>query len=145
MIRLMLAQDLPFGSDDDPLRVDPQADRPVGEGSRHAVAVAFKVNETGRRYALGVLDEAVKRPRPIAMRLAISSAQTSAMVPGSDAMRDLPPLLDAAFLQPGIQCVQVGKGRQLVAKAGGARPGRSSRLVPSPSQRPDCRTPASNR
>jgi len=28
----MLAQNLPLGGDDDPLRVDPQAHRPVGEG-----------------------------------------------------------------------------------------------------------------
>src|SRR5208337_2222816 len=42
----MFAQDLPFSRNDDPLRVNPNADRPIGERGRHAVAVALQVNET---------------------------------------------------------------------------------------------------
>ena len=60
---LMLADDLPLGDDDDPVRIDPQAHRAVGEGGRHAVAIALEMDEAGRRNALGVFDEAVERPR----------------------------------------------------------------------------------
>ena len=44
----VLAQDLTLGGDDDPLGVNPQADRAVGERGRHAVAVALEVHEAGR-------------------------------------------------------------------------------------------------
>jgi len=46
---IMLAQDMAFGGDDDPVGIDAQADRPVGEGRWHAVAVALEVHEAGRR------------------------------------------------------------------------------------------------
>ena len=59
----MFTQDLSFRGDDDPLGIDAHADRPVGEGGRHAVAIALQVNETGRRHPLGVLDETVKWPQ----------------------------------------------------------------------------------
>ncbi len=36
----VLAQDLTLGHDNDPFGVNPQADRPVGERGRHAVAIA---------------------------------------------------------------------------------------------------------
>jgi hypothetical protein len=41
----MFTEDLSFRSDDNSLRVDPHADRSIGEGGRHAVAVTFQVNE----------------------------------------------------------------------------------------------------
>jgi hypothetical protein len=50
----MFTEDLSFRSDDNSLRVDPHADRPIGEGGRHAVTVTLQVNETGRRHALGM-------------------------------------------------------------------------------------------
>jgi hypothetical protein len=59
---LMLAKHLPFRDDDNAVRVDTQADGPIGEGSRHAVAVAFQMNEAGRRYALAVFDKTVEGP-----------------------------------------------------------------------------------
>src|SRR3546814_9627336 len=50
----MLAQDLALGGDDEPVRVDPQAHRPVGERGWHAVAIALEGDQAGRRYPLGV-------------------------------------------------------------------------------------------
>lgn len=44
----VLANDLTFRGDDNPLRVNTQAHRPVGEGCRNAVAVAFQMDEAGR-------------------------------------------------------------------------------------------------
>src|SRR5271165_3744291 len=57
---LMRANDLPFGDNDNTVRVNTQADGSIGEGGRHTVAVALKVNQTGRRNTLAVFDEAVK-------------------------------------------------------------------------------------
>ena len=59
----MLTDRLTLGDDDDPVGIDPQAHRAVGEGSRHAVAIALEMDETGRGNPLGVFYEAVKRPR----------------------------------------------------------------------------------
>ncbi len=58
----VLAHDLPLRHHDDPVGVNPQADRPVGERGGDAVAVALEVHETSRRHALGMLDEPVERP-----------------------------------------------------------------------------------
>ena len=44
----MLTDRLTLGDDDDPVGIDPQANRAVGEGSRHAVAIALEMDETGR-------------------------------------------------------------------------------------------------
>ncbi|KWT72158.1 hypothetical protein APV28_1636 [Comamonas testosteroni] len=59
----VLAQDLTFGGDHQPLGVDPQTHRPVGVGGRHAVAVALEVHQAGGRDPLGVFDEAVEGAR----------------------------------------------------------------------------------
>lgn len=40
----MLANDLTFGDNDNAVRVNMEADRPIGEGGRHTVAIALKVN-----------------------------------------------------------------------------------------------------
>ena len=58
----VLAHELTLGGDHDPIGVNPQADRAVGERCRHAVARTLEVHEAGWRYPLGVLDEAVERP-----------------------------------------------------------------------------------
>jgi hypothetical protein len=56
----MLAHDLAFSGDDDPIRINPKAYRPIGEGCRNAVAVALQMHEAGRRDPLGVFDEAIE-------------------------------------------------------------------------------------
>lgn len=61
----MLARDLALGDNNDPVRIDVQADRPVRERSRHAVAVAVEVYEAGQRHPFGVFDEAVEGPPSI--------------------------------------------------------------------------------
>lgn len=107
----VLAQDLSLGGNDNPVRVNPQADQPVGEGSRYAVTVAFKVNQAGRRYPLGVVDEAVEGPawRHQAGHLAGPDIGDRAR---QATMRDMPPLRDAALLEPGIERVQIGEAGQ---------------------------------
>jgi hypothetical protein len=57
----VLADHLTFRGDDNPLRINTQAHRPVGEGCRNAVAVALQMDEAGRGNALGGFDEAVER------------------------------------------------------------------------------------
>ena len=44
---LMFAYDLSLGDDQEAVGIDPQADRPIGEGRRHAVAVAPKASDCG--------------------------------------------------------------------------------------------------
>src|ERR1700712_5529953 len=94
----MLAQDLPLGSDDEPGWIDPQADWPVGKGGGHAVAVALEGDQAGRRYPLGVFDEAVEGPtqRHQAGNFGGMRIGNSA---GQDAMLALPPLRDALLLE----------------------------------------------
>src|SRR3546814_2063398 len=46
---LMFAYDLPLGDNQEAIGINAQADGPIGEGRRHAVAVAFQMHEAGRR------------------------------------------------------------------------------------------------
>jgi hypothetical protein len=39
----VLTHDLPLGGDDDALGIDPHADGTIGEGRRHAVAIALQM------------------------------------------------------------------------------------------------------
>ena len=107
----MLAQDPPLGGDHDPLRVDPHAHRPVGERGRHTVAVALELHEAGRRYTLGVLDEAVERTTQRHQAGDLLGLRVGDRA-GQDAMLDLAPLLDAALLEPGVERVQIGEAGQ---------------------------------
>lgn len=59
---LMLAYHLSFRHDQEATGIDPQADRPIGEGCWHAVAIALQVNQAGRRDALAMFDKAVEGP-----------------------------------------------------------------------------------
>ena len=52
---------LSFSDEDDPVGINTQADRSIGEGCRHAVAIAFQMDETGRGNPLGMFDESVER------------------------------------------------------------------------------------
>src|SRR5690606_2941556 len=56
----MLAYDMPLRGNHDPFWIDPEADWPIGEGRRHAVAIALQMDQAGRRDPLGVFDEAVE-------------------------------------------------------------------------------------
>jgi hypothetical protein len=106
----VLADDLPLGRDDEPVGVDPQADRAVGERRRDTVAVPLEADQAGRRHPLALLDEAVKGRRRL---------HQGRLLPGPDlrdgprqrAMRRAPPQLDAALLEPSVQCRQVGEVR----------------------------------
>ncbi|TWG94259.1 hypothetical protein L598_003700000360 [Mesorhizobium sp. J18] len=59
---------------------------------------------------------------------------------GLHVMGNLLPQVPASLFQPLVQGLQRRESTALAAKAGGGRPGRSSRPVPSPSPKPDCRT-----
>jgi len=106
----VLAHDLPFRGNHNPLRIDPEADRPVGEGRRHAVAIALQMDQAGRRDPLGVFDEAVEEawhrhqePRFLDPDVLDRSRP--------EAMGDLLPQLPAALLQPVVQSLQRWKAR----------------------------------
>jgi hypothetical protein len=58
----MFADDLSLGGDDDAFGINSYADRTIGEGRGHAVAIAVQMDQARRRHALGVFDEAVERP-----------------------------------------------------------------------------------
>jgi hypothetical protein len=59
----MFADDLSLGGDNNAFGIDSYADRAIGEGGRHAVAIAVQMDQARRRHALGVFDEAVERTR----------------------------------------------------------------------------------
>ena len=59
---LMLANDLPFRHYFEAVGIDPQADRAIGEGGRHAVAIALQMDEAGRRDPLGMFHKTIERP-----------------------------------------------------------------------------------
>ena len=106
----MLAKHLPFRDDDNPLGINAQADRPIGEGRRHAVAIAFQMNEAGRRYAFAVFDKAVERPRERhqTRRFAFPGVRNRSWLA---AMKRLAPKFFATLFQPVIQSVQRRKAR----------------------------------
>src|SRR5690606_19540104 len=43
----MLAYDMPLRGNHDPFWIDPEADWPIGEGRRHAVAIALQMDQAG--------------------------------------------------------------------------------------------------
>ncbi len=116
----------------------PDTDGPVGEGRRHAVAMALQVDQAGRRDAFVCSTKPSNRRRSCA-RSCASSRQTSATMPGREpcgisahSSRIAPPANRSAAPRTGSSAS--------AAKAGGARLGRSSRSPASPIRRPDCRT-----
>jgi high-affinity K+ transport system ATPase subunit B len=44
---VMHAQNLPFGDNAQLVGINPQADRTIGKGGRHAVAVAIELDQAG--------------------------------------------------------------------------------------------------
>ena len=104
----MFAHDLTFGRYDQTIRVDPQAVRPVREGSRHRIAVAVEGDEAGRRHALYLLDKAIEGPAQrhqtgnfLGVRIGHGA--------GQDTVLDLAPLGYALFFQPGVQLSQIAE------------------------------------
>ena len=87
----VLADDLPLGGDDDALGIDPHADRSVGEGRRHAVAIALQMDQARRRDALGDIRRSRRTAGEAASGRCASSAQASATEPGCEPCGDLGP------------------------------------------------------
>ena len=76
----MLADDPPFGDDDDPLGIDRTlTGRLAKDAARCRIAV--QMDQARRRHALGVFDEAVERARKL-HQIPDSPAQASAIAPG---------------------------------------------------------------
>ena len=105
----MLAQDAPLGRHDQPVGIDPQADRPVRKRRRDAVAIALKADQAGGRDALAQLDEAVKGDRQRHQGHLLFSPDIGDGA-GLFAMSRLPPQFLATLLQP---CIQRGKVREV--------------------------------
>jgi len=102
----MFTRDVAFGGNDDPLRVNPQADRAVCERCGLAFAVAFEVHETGRRQRLATLDKAIKRP-PQRHQARNSPCPDIGDGPKKSGMHDLTIKRGRAFLEQGIERVQI--------------------------------------
>jgi hypothetical protein len=98
----MFADDLSLGGDNDAFGIDSYADRAIGEGRWHAVAIALQMDQARRRHALGVFDEAVERPgkRHQMLDLFGPGVGNRARMRG---VRRLSPQLPAALLQPVVQ------------------------------------------
>ena len=93
----MLAHDLPFGNNNDPVRVYPQAYPLVRKRCRHAITVTVKVHEAGRGYPLAVFDKAVEDTALrhqagdfLGMHISHGTRQATVL--------DMPPLRNAMFL-----------------------------------------------
>ena len=104
----MLAHDLPFGNNNDPVRVYPQAHPLVRKRCRHAITVTVKVHEAGRGYPLAVFDKAVEDTALrhqagdfLGMHISQGARQATVL--------DMPPLRNAMFLQPGVQGIDIGE------------------------------------
>ena len=106
----MFAQDLTFRRHDQPVGVDPKADRAVRKRRRNTVAIAFKADQAGGRDTLAHLDEAVKRDRQRHQGCTLLSPDIG-NGPGQRAMGGLMPQRDATLFQPVIQRGKIGKVR----------------------------------
>jgi hypothetical protein len=107
----MLAQDLPFCRHNNPLGIDPDAERTVGERGGDAVTVALKVDEADRRDPLGVLVEAVEGP-PQRHRAADLGGMHIGHGARQATMLDIAPLRDALLLEPDVERIDVREARQ---------------------------------
>lgn len=58
---LVLGDDIAFGDDEQPLSVDAQAHRPIGERRRYAVAVPLEGHQAARRHPLSLLEAGIER------------------------------------------------------------------------------------
>lgn len=56
----MLTDNQTLRSDNDTIRIDPKAHRPIGKGRRNAVAVALQMHEAGWGDPFGVFDKPVE-------------------------------------------------------------------------------------
>src|SRR5580704_4416251 len=104
----VFADDLPFGDDDDTLGIDPHADRAIGKGGRHAIAIALQMEQARRRDALGVLDEAVERPGKLHQVLRFLRPGVGHRV-SLRALRRVSPQLSARVSSQSFSAASVGK------------------------------------
>src|ERR1700722_97036 len=87
---------------------DPHADRAIGEGRRHAVAIAVQMDQARRRHALGVFDEAVERARKRHQAPDFFCPYVDDRA-GLRSVQRLGPQFPAARLKPAVQCRQGGE------------------------------------
>jgi len=103
-----VARDLPaLGNDDQFGGIDPQAHHPMGEFSRHAIAIALQMDQGGRRHARRQLRVAVEgtrqghQPHLLVLR-DLSDRQFRPL-----RVMHLPPRRPAALAEPRIECFQI--------------------------------------
>ena len=116
----MLGDDAALGRDHDPFGVGTYAHRAVGEGGRHAVAVALEGDQAGRGDALEVLDAAIERRRHLHQVRPLLGPDLGDRALALLGMADRVPLGLAAPLEPGVERGEVGELGHLVPDA---RPG----------------------
>src|SRR3546814_13330864 len=59
---VVVAEWLPLGDDLEAIGIDAQADSASGERGRYAIAIALKVDETGRRYPFAIFHKTIEGP-----------------------------------------------------------------------------------
>src|SRR4029077_20031560 len=95
----MFADDLSLGGDNDALGINSYADRTIGEGRGHAVAIAVQMDQARRRDPFGVFDEAVEWARKLHQAPDFFCPYVDDRA-GLGAVQRLGPQLSAARLQP---------------------------------------------
>jgi len=126
-----------LGGDNDPLRIDPQADRPVGEGCRHAIAVRSKfTRHVGDTRLVCSTKPSKGGPVPSGWRFPRHAHQRQSW---QDTMLDL---AQCSIHRSSSQAFRRQDQGSWVtaAKDGALRLVRFSQLGLSPIPRPDCRT-----
>ena len=111
----VLTDGLSVGDDEDAVGINAQTDWAVGEGRRHAVAVALQMDEASRRNAFGVLDEAVERSRHSHQMLDFLGPNVGDRA-GLRSVRRHSPQLPALFLQPVVERIQGREARHGLPK-----------------------------
>lgn len=113
---VMFADDLAFGDDHQPFRVDVQTDGAIGERGRNAVSIAIETDQAGGRHTLALLDKAIEGRRQCHQGRLFFGPDIGDRA-RQNAMRDLAPEFEAALFQPGIQGSQIWKIRRRQPKA----------------------------
>lgn len=109
----VFAQDVSRGRHDQPVRIDPQADRTVGKGGRNAAERPLEADQAGGRDTLAHLDGAVKGDGQRHQGGALLGQDIGNRAGQRTLCRLVPQVLTTLF-QPGIERREIREGRHLV-------------------------------
>ncbi len=107
---MVLADDHALCSNDDPIGIDPEADRTIGKRGRHAVAIALQMHQAGRGDPLGIFDKAIERTRCRHQSWRFFGPEVGNGA-AHLAMGSLGPEFPASAFQPVVGRIQGGKAR----------------------------------